>query len=123
MDVWTCQSIFKYFYRQQRSQNHGKKSSKKLIDAFQDSKHPELDTFLYALGIRHVGRHIARVLARQFQTLDTLRQAEQDELESTPEVGSEIAESVYHFFQEKENQKIINRLLEAGVKVKKAQGQ
>ncbi len=99
-----------------------KKSSKKLIDAIQDSKKPSLDTFLYALGIRHVGKHIARVLARKFQSLDNLRHAKLSDLEDTPEIGPEIAASVYHFFQEKENQKIINRLLDAGVKVKKVKG-
>lgn len=98
------------------------KSSQKLIDAIQSSKNPPLDTFLYALGIRHVGQHIARVLARQFHSLDQVRKATLNDFKETRKVGPEIAESVYHFFQEPENQKIIDRLLDAGVQVKQVKG-
>ncbi len=94
------------------------KSAQKLYDAIQDSKNPELDRFLYALGIRHVGQHIARVLAREFKSLDKIRKADYDRLIEIPEIGPEIAETVRDFFEEDVNQEMIDNLLEAGVSVK-----
>jgi DNA ligase (NAD+) len=94
------------------------KSSSKLFQAIQNSREPELDTFLYALGIRHVGQHVARVLAREFKTLDRLRKANYHQLKKVQEIGPEIAESVHDFFEEKVNQKMIDRLLDFGIKVK-----
>ena len=93
------------------------KSAKKLYDAIQDTKNPPLDRFIYALGIRHVGRHIARVLAEKFGSMDALMKSEISDLESIDEIGPEIAESVYHFFQEDKNQEILKRLKKAGVTV------
>ncbi len=97
------------------------KSSQKLVHAIQHSKKPELESFLYALGIRHVGQHIARVLARKYQDLNALRKAGLDDLKKTQEIGPEIAESVNHFFGEKQNQKIIDRLQDVGVEVQSVQ--
>ncbi len=93
------------------------KSAKKLYDAVQDTKNPSLDRFIYALGIRHVGQHIARVLAEKFGSLNALMKAEISDLKNIDEIGPEIAHSVYHFFQEDKNQKILKRLKKAGVKV------
>lgn len=93
------------------------KSAQQLYDAIQGAKKPRLDQFLYALGIRHVGRHLALVLARSFGTLESLTQADTDDLEKIPEVGPQIAASVVNFLSQKENQKILERLQEAGVEV------
>ncbi len=93
------------------------KSAKKLYRNIQGSKNPELDRFLYALGIRHVGEHMARVLARKFGTLDNIRDAGMGELRESREIGPEIAESVHHFFQQDENRKSLKDFREAGVKV------
>ncbi|MBN2367248.1 MAG: NAD-dependent DNA ligase LigA [Calditrichaeota bacterium] len=98
------------------------KSASKLYDAIQESKKPELDRFLYALGIRHVGRHIARVLARKFHTLDKIRKAHYDDLVAVSEIGPEIAETVHDFFAEDVNQEMIDNLLDAGVSVKSTKG-
>jgi len=92
------------------------KSANKLYDAIQNNKQPRLDQFLYALGIRHVGQHVARVLANKYGSLDALQKADYDDLVSTPEIGPEIAESVHHFFEQKQNQEILQRLKNAGVK-------
>ncbi len=92
------------------------KSANKLYNAIQDAKNPRLDTFLYALGIRHVGQHIARVLAQKYGSQDDLQKADYDDLIDISEIGYEIAESVHHFFEQEENQKILNRLKDAGVK-------
>jgi len=93
------------------------KSARKLHKAIQSTKNPRLDRFIYALGIRHVGEHVATVLAREFRSLDALRQASLKDLRAIEEIGDEIARSVKNFFEQKENKKALARLLEAGVKV------
>jgi len=92
-------------------------SSRQLYEAIQEAKKPRLDRFLYALGIRHVGRHVALVLARSFGTLEALTKADQEDLENISEVGPQIAASVKNFLVQKENKEILQRLQKAGVQV------
>lgn len=94
------------------------KSARNLYQAVQGSKNPRLDRFLYALGIRHVGRHLARVLAEKYGSLESLEKAGYEDLLSTQEVGPEIAESVHNFFKQPENIRILERLHGAGVHVR-----
>lgn len=91
------------------------KSAQQLYESIQSNKHPKLDHFIYALGIAHVGRHLARLLAREFGSLDALRRAKPDDLRETREIGKEIAESVHRFFYNKENQKILRKLRELNI--------
>lgn len=94
------------------------KSATQLYEAIQNSKNPRLDRFLYAIGIRHVGKRVARDLAQEFGSLEKLREASQKELENIPEIGPEIAKSVAAFFQQEENKAILKALKKAGVRVK-----
>jgi len=93
------------------------KSATQLYEAIQGTKGPRLDRFLYALGIRHVGKRVARVLAQKYRSLDKIMQADKEDLEETPEIGPEIAQSVAQFFGQEENRKVLERLGEAGVEV------
>ncbi len=90
-------------------------SAKNVYEAIQGSKNPSLDRFIYALGIRHVGTHVARVLARSFGTLKSLMEAGVEELREVKEIGPETAESVASFFSRGENRKVLNRLLSLGL--------
>ncbi len=94
------------------------KKSEKLQEEIQETKRPKLDRFLFGLGIRHVGRRIARVLADEFGSLDSLRSASRADLEDVSEIGPEIARSVNSFFQESETKSILDRFRELGVKVR-----
>lgn len=94
-----------------------KKSAGQLHAAIQNSKRTRLDRFLYGLGIRHVGEHMAQVLARQFGDLEALSGATREELERVPEVGPGVAESIAEFFDRPENQEVLQRLWAAGVEV------
>jgi DNA ligase (NAD+) len=99
-----------------------------LLSAIERSKQTTLPRLIYGLGIRHVGEHVARVLARNVgPRLLGLRdpgQTEPDwgllpsreELEAVREVGPQIAESVAIFFGNRENRRVVRRLLEAGVR-------
>jgi len=93
------------------------KSAAQFHKAIQSSRKTRLDRFIYALGIRHVGQHMAQVLARSFRTLDALRNAGRDRLEQIPEAGPETAASVREFFDQEENQRVLDRLLDAGVEI------
>ncbi len=96
------------------------KSADKLHRAIQDSKNPELKRFIYALGIRHVGQRMAMILAREFSSLDKLKNADKQELNKIAEIGPEIAQSVSQFFRQKENLDVLKKLEKLGVKVQKS---
>ncbi len=91
------------------------KSAQNLMDAIQRSKQISLGRFFYALGIRHVGEHIAHVLARRFKTLPTLMSATAEALMATEEIGPQVSQSVRAFLENPENQRNIEQMLKAGV--------
>ncbi|OEU49376.1 MAG: DNA ligase (NAD(+)) LigA [Desulfobacterales bacterium S3730MH5] len=93
----------------------GEKSAKNLIDAIKRSKHITLARFVHALGVRHVGEHVAHVLARRFKSLMELMSATAEELIAVDEIGPQVSESVRAFFDNPENQRNVERMLEAGV--------
>ncbi len=95
------------------------KSAEKLYNAIQKSKKPRLSNFIYALGIRQVGEHMARVLVRHFGSLDKLKNTGREEMESIDEVGPETARSIHHFFSSEENRKMLGRLEEVGLEPQK----
>lgn len=90
-------------------------SAQKLIDAIADKKHPELSRFIYGLGIRHVGVQTAIDLANQFRKLDNLGLAKLDELKAVEGVGDIVADSIYLWFDEEENQQLLAKFRGLGV--------
>ena len=94
----------------------GEKSAQNLMNAIDGSKQITLARFIYALGIRHVGEHIAHVLARHFRTLEALMSATGNDLTAIDAIGPQVSHSVRAFFDNSENQKNIERIIvEAGV--------
>jgi len=93
----------------------GEKLAGNILSAIQKSKKTSLDRLIYALGILHVGEHIAKLLTREFSTLEELANASFENLESTKGIGDEIASWIVDFFQQKGNQKVIQKLKERGV--------
>ena len=98
-------------------EDFAEKSSENLLVEIGNSKNRELDRFLYALGIPHVGNHMARVLCGHFKTLNDLKDTDESELREIDEVGPEVAKAVTTFFSEKKNLEAIDDLLNAGVKL------
>ncbi|MCX8065469.1 MAG: NAD-dependent DNA ligase LigA [Candidatus Hydrogenedentes bacterium] len=88
----------------------GKKSSQNLLNAIEASKNRPLSSLIFGLGIRHVGQHLAEVLAKHFGSIDKLMKASIEELTSIPEVGPIVAESIRDFFSTKENLQLIEDL-------------
>ena len=93
-----------------------KKSAGNLLATIARSKSPPLEKFIYALGIRHVGEHTARVLAKSFVTLDRLMEATDNNLLAIKDIGPEVAGSISRFFSERSNIKVIEKFKEAGIK-------
>jgi DNA ligase (NAD+) len=91
------------------------KSASNILEAIERSKQIPLERFYYALGIRHVGEHLARVLARHYPRVQDLQKASEEELTNIHEIGPKVARSIVSFFREPANQQTIQRLLEAGV--------
>ncbi len=91
------------------------KSAQNLVAAIQKSKQAGLDKVIYALGIRHVGKGAARVLAQHFRSLERLQQASAEELQTVPEVGAIMAESINSYFGQEQNQRLIDQLAAVGV--------
>ena len=96
----------------------GSKSATNLITAIKQSKSIEFARFLYALGIRHAGEHVSALLADHFADLPALMKASREELEAVEGIGPIVAESVVNFFGQIRNQRMIQRVLDAGVKFK-----
>ena len=92
------------------------KSAENLLEALERSKEREPARVLCALGIRHVGEHVARVLMDHFGSIDRLAEASADELESVPGIGPEVAGSVVDFFSHEENMRVLEKLKRAGLK-------
>lgn len=91
------------------------KSAQNLIDAIQQSKTRPLPRLIFALGIRFVGEHVARLIVDSLGTFDKIKSATFDELSAIDGIGPQSAESVVQFFSTKENLKVLERLETAGV--------
>lgn len=93
------------------------KSAANLVEAIHNSKATTLPKFIYALGIRHVGERIAEIIADHIGTLEKFRQLTAPELKEVREIGAEISASVTSFLSRQEEQELIDRLLQSGVKI------
>jgi len=95
----------------------GEKSAENLKNAIETSKRISFARFLYALGIRHAGEHVAMVLARNFGSLEDLADCSQQELTEIEGVGPVVAESVAGFFRQENNMRTIRSMLDSGVQI------
>ncbi|MDD5459180.1 MAG: NAD-dependent DNA ligase LigA [Phycisphaerae bacterium] len=94
----------------------GEKSASNIIDSIEQSKNRPLWRLLNAIGINHVGAQNARILADRFGSLDTIKKADKEELEAIDQIGPKMAESIYDYFRNDKNLKVIDELLKNGVK-------
>lgn len=93
----------------------GEKSADNLLAALAESKKNELDKLLFALGIRHVGAKVARILATEFGSMEKLQQAQPEELAQIRDIGDKIAESVVTWLNVPANIDLVERLSAAGL--------
>lgn len=96
----------------------GEKSAQNLLDSIEGSKDTSLARFLYALGISHVGSHMAELLAAHFRSLDKVCSAAGEELQEVPGVGEKVALAVHGYFANPANKKLVEDLLSLGIVLK-----
>lgn len=87
------------------------KSADNLLSEIEKSKQIELARFLISLSIDQVGEETAYDLAEHFGALKNIQNASKEELENIEGIGGIVARSIFDWFREKENQKLLNRLL------------
>jgi DNA ligase (NAD+) len=93
----------------------GKKSAQIVIDGIEKSKSNGLERLLAALGIRHVGVNVAKILAKHFKSLEAVAKAEKTELENINGVGEIIAENIYKFFHSPLGESWLKKITELGI--------
>jgi DNA ligase (NAD+) len=93
------------------------KSIENLLRAIEASKDRPIWRLLVGLNIRHVGSHVAQVLASAFRSIDALAAASADEIDAVPEIGPEIAASVAAWFDDPENLALIEKFRSAGMRL------
>jgi len=95
----------------------GPKSAENIMGAIEKSKQITLARFIYSLGIRHVGEHVAGILAARFGSLEKLISATMDDLIAIEGVGPVVAESIVGFFEQYENRNAVNDIIAGGVRI------
>lgn len=96
----------------------GDKSVNNLLESIENSKTNSLEKVLFALGIRHVGKKTAKILARKYKTIDNLINASEEELTNVNDIGEIIAKSVKAYFSDIKNINLINELKDLGLNFK-----
>jgi DNA ligase (NAD+) len=94
------------------------KSAANLIRAINQSKEISLAKFIFALGIRHVGEETAINLARHFGQLEKLKKASLEELLKVKDIGEVVAQSIFKWFNNRTNQRLLDKLIKSGLRIK-----
>ncbi|HXE56922.1 MAG TPA: NAD-dependent DNA ligase LigA, partial [Gemmatimonadales bacterium] len=100
-----------------RLERFGRQSAEQLVAAIAASKDRPLSVLLFAIGIRHVGKHAAALLARRFGTMQALMDAPEAAVNAVPGIGPTIAAAVTSFFREPRNRRLVERLAAAGLRM------
>jgi DNA ligase (NAD+) len=95
----------------------GEKSSENLVNAIEAGRRVDFARFLYALGVRHVGEHVAMLLAASFGSLEELVNCPQEDLEKIEGIGPVVAESISRYFNQADNLRIIQSMRDRGLQI------
>jgi DNA ligase (NAD+) len=93
----------------------GKKSAENLLQEIEDSRKRSLDQQIFALGIRFVGEHVAKILSEHYSSIDEIAAADEEELNAIPGIGDRIASSIAEFFATPQNRELVERLKQHGL--------
>ena len=93
----------------------GDKLAQNILDAIARSKQTTLARLIYGLGIRHTGEATAVLISEHFKSMEKLSEVRLEELQSISQIGPVVAQSVYDFFQNRVNRRLIERLKEKGI--------
>ncbi len=101
----------------------GTKKVEKLLEAIKKSKMQSLDRLLFGLGIKHVGAKVAKTLVKNYSTMELLSKATIEELNSIPDIGEMIAQSIVSYFSDPSNIKMIEELKNLGLNMTYEKGE
>lgn len=107
--------LHEYSYELKHIPGWGEKSVNNLLAAIEKSKQNSLERLLFALGILNVGEKTAKILANEFNDLDTLINTTSERLAEVDNIGEVIAQTIHSFFNEEKNIELINTLKEKGL--------
>lgn len=111
-------NLYKHKEQLKELEGFGEKSINNLLDSIEKSKNNSLEHLLFALGIRHVGKTVAKIIAINFETIDNLITASYEDIASIPNIGDIIAKSIREYFDNNENLKMISDLKRLGLNMK-----
>ena len=97
---------------------YGKKSIENMMNAIEKSKSNSLEKLLFALGIDEVGAKTSRILAKRYNDIDALMNTSKEELINIKDIGEVMADSIYNYFHNEKNIKLINDLKSIGINTK-----
>lgn len=97
------------------------KSARNIVEGIEKSKEIPFEKVLFGIGIKHVGETVAKKLAKNFNSIDDLKNATVEELVQVEDIGGKIAESIVAFFQNPENILMIERLKSYGVQLERGE--
>jgi DNA ligase (NAD+) len=93
------------------------KSAVNLVRAIEEKKKIPLAKFIYALGIRHVGEETALALTEAYNSLEKIRRASLEDLQQVEDIGPKVAQSVFDWFSDEHNEKLLDEFFANGVKI------
>lgn len=108
-------SLYLYEKELMSLEGFGKKSIENMLKGIEESKNIPFEKLLFALGIRFVGETVARKIVEHFKNIDAIIAADQEQIESVPDVGVRIAESVYTYFRHENHLQEIEKLRTLGL--------
>jgi len=94
----------------------GEKSATNILNSIKKSAQTPYHRVLFALGIRHVGETVAKIIAAKFRTIDELIETSPEKLTEIHEIGPKIAASIINYFADPDNIENISKLKLAGIK-------
>lgn len=119
--VKTIPDIYKLSkYKQELKllEGYGEKSVQKLLDSIEASKSNSLEKFLFAIGIRYVGKKTAKILAIHYKDIESLKDTTIEELNNIHDIGEVIADSVYKYFHDEAHLSMLEELTSLGINMK-----
>lgn len=111
-------NLYKYKEELQELEGFGTKSINNLLTSIEKSKENSLEQLLFALGIRHIGKKVAKIIASHYKDIDNIIEAPFENIASIPTIGEIIAASIRDYFDNEENIAMINDLKEIGMNMK-----
>ena len=111
-DITDIYELNKYTKELETLEGYGKKSVENLFKSIENSKNNSLERLLFALGIKQVGSKTAKVLAKQYNTIDNIINTTKEDLLEIKDIGEIIADNIVNYFKDKNNLNMINKLKE-----------